>query len=1159
MRYNEKRTGNRRQSAQSLRSCTAHYRSPAPWSESRKCADSLGSSSFRRAGSGALPCACRRIFVNAARDEQHILRARKGEGASNIRTLSAARRIVLQALSAALLATLIIALLPAALADVVVLTADSTTASATPGVTNPNSATGNFDGTVAYSTSAYSASNQWTNLTIQNASFNGTIQSVKFTIRLNASPASSWNDDSIDIQYTNDTTAATWYNALTGQRPLDALTYYGNYTVTATFPSIPALNTMMVRLRYVRSSGADGIRTGVDAVEVYVTYAPPPNVTLFLPGNDSWQTSPNISFSFTPFSQTTFVNCSIYLNGTYNRSNQSPVVANANNTINVTGLVDGDYSWNITCRDVGNYNGSARSSFILHIDTVPPNVSLYTPGNNTIRTTSFNSFNFSVNDNASIASCSLYVDGSFKDSTTNVPKGTPTLLNATLTQGDHLWYVNCTDSNGWTGKSYVFNVSVQPITPTLVQNASDYVIGGYVLYNGTNWQVGATVRVNVTLANGSVESYDSPVAANNKINATHWLSYYHPNGTYTAYAWQLNDTTLNASASYEVHARLVNVTPDTSAYAQGDSVVITGLGYHPLSTVNLSITYNGNRNETIIGANASGGFTYTHTLALNEPIGQHNITATDRNYSILVANSSFTVNNRTPTLTTNRSSYGENESVGILGRYFTLFGTIQLLLYSTVTGRYAPNYPVNFTANSSGNFNSTWNVTNTCSGNYTLQADDQNTTSYHANTTFLINNSLNNNLTRVVDAVSANRVTTALANVTSSNDVWQVTGLSGSVTDGYLQFNFTPSIPANATFSRVNITVEHHDSGSKITGYQMYWVSDSGLVTLVGSGCSGSVGGTDANVTCDITSRITNSTLANNLSIRVNYTRSGGGTSDALVDIAVVRYQWTGDPYGCVNFGDTPEAPTIDSISVPGSPVVLNAGSTRDISCNVTVRDNNGADQITGANASFYIVPSTSGSALSNVSKYLNASCTVTSSTAVTKSFTCGVALLYYASNGTWTCNATGISTDGTASRNVSFIVDPLYAINVTSTNISFGDLGAGDISPNVSINTTNVGNQRINVSIYGYGRVPGDNVGFTCPVTNVSVNYIRFSTLIAAAYNQKTNLSSAPQWLNYSTPSQNGPAIIMQNASYWQASIPLGFAPQGLCNGTVVFQAEAP
>jgi hypothetical protein len=239
--------------------------------------------------------------------------------------------------------------------------------------------------------------------------------------------------------------------------------------------------------------------------------------------------------------------------------------------------------------------------------------------------------------------------------------------------------------------------------------------------------------------------------------------------------------------------------------------------------------------------------------------------------------------------------------------------------------------------------------------------------------------------------------------------------------------------------------------------------------------------------------------------------------------------------------------------------VVLNAGTRKTVECNVSVIDTNGTDYILGTNMTFYTPPSTGSSAETNVSKYSNTSCSVTGTGVDVKNYTCTVQLLYYTANGTWICNATSITTTTTANNATNFTVDPLYAINVTSTDIVFGDLGAGQISPNVSINTTNVGNQRINVSIYGYGRVAGDNVGFTCPVTNVSIEYIRFSTLIAAAYDQKTNLSSGPQWLNYSTPAQSGPAIIMQNASYWQASIPLGFPPQGLCNGTVVFQAEAP
>jgi hypothetical protein len=120
---------------------------------------------------------------------------------------------------------------------------------------------------------------------------------------------------------------------------------------------------------------------------------------------------------------------------------------------------------------------------------------------------------------------------------------------------------------------------------------------------------------------------------------------------------------------------------------------------------------------------------------------------------------------------------------------------------------------------------------------------------------------------------------------------------------------------------------------------------------------------------------------------------------------------------------------------------------------------------------------------------------------------------------------------------------------------LNFGDIVAGNVSLNISENVTNLGNRPINVSVYGYGRIPGDNNSFTCNSSNITIDALRFAGNITASYNEKQNLSGAPKQIGITVDQQTTPSITT-NATYWQVQIPNG-PETGQCNGTIIFQAE--
>jgi hypothetical protein len=251
--------------------------------------------------------------------------------------------------------------------------------------------------------------------------------------------------------------------------------------------------------------------------------------------------------------------------------------------------------------------------------------------------------------------------------------------------------------------------------------------------------------------------------------------------------------------------------------------------------------------------------------------------------------------------------------------------------------------------------------------------------------------------------------------------------------------------------------------------------------------------------------------------------------------------------------------PNITSVRTEAN-IVLNAGTTKVVQCNLTVLDLDGAANLVSANATLYHSSSSLTTSDDPYNHQTNSSCLSTGSNGNNRNYTCGFTLPYYAQNGTWHCEGFVRDVYRHIGTNVSNItVDPLYAINISDSTMYFGSVSLGNISANVTQNLTNFGNQRINISVYGYGMIPGDNNSFNCNNRNISIGLLKFAPNITATYGEKVNLSSLQKNLGLVIPARNDSTLVY-NTSYWQVMIP-GFSdtpfPAGECNGTIVFQAE--
>ncbi|MDD9953410.1 MAG: hypothetical protein OXR66_03675 [Candidatus Woesearchaeota archaeon] len=240
------------------------------------------------------------------------------------------------------------------------------------------------------------------------------------------------------------------------------------------------------------------------------------------------------------------------------------------------------------------------------------------------------------------------------------------------------------------------------------------------------------------------------------------------------------------------------------------------------------------------------------------------------------------------------------------------------------------------------------------------------------------------------------------------------------------------------------------------------------------------------------------------------------------------------------------------------SAIVLTAGSVRTVECNASVVDLDGEANIVNASSIFHIDSVAPGAPDDANDHYTNSTCSEVAAFGNEKNFTCTFDVQYFALNGTWLCNVTAYDVEGLNATAVdTAVVDPLYALNVTDTLMNFGDLSGNDISANISQNVSNIGNQQINVTVYGYGGSLGDNNAFSCATDNVSVEHMRFAVNITAGYSEKEALSGSLQQLRLSIPKQTVLGSPSMNTSYWQVQIPLNVSDIGVCNGTIVFHAE--
>lgn len=246
------------------------------------------------------------------------------------------------------------------------------------------------------------------------------------------------------------------------------------------------------------------------------------------------------------------------------------------------------------------------------------------------------------------------------------------------------------------------------------------------------------------------------------------------------------------------------------------------------------------------------------------------------------------------------------------------------------------------------------------------------------------------------------------------------------------------------------------------------------------------------------------------------------------------------------------------------SSITLNAGTTKKVNCTVEIRDFDGGNTINSTNATFYYYLNKSNDPDDNNTHYTNATCTEEAVSGTFANWSCVFDILYYANNGTWIMNTTVMDDyNFTDNDTTNVTIEALYALNVT-TPIDFGNMAVGDTTgTQKQANVTNFGNLEINITVYGFGGedpVAGSGLAMICEIRNISIDNERYAPNSSAAYADMIKITGAAANIPYfQIPQQTNETSKEINTTYWRLHVNATTNPNGICNGTVIFEAVAP
>jgi|GEM_PF-1531032 len=189
----------------------------------------------------------------------------------------------------------------------------------------------------------------------------------------------------------------------------------------------------------------------------YTTDRTKPTVTLNSPTNETITANNIETFYYKPYDLNGLDTCKLFGNfsGTWKEEASDSSIENNQNNFFEIAIIEGAYEWNVWCNDSAGNNDFASQNRTLYVDHSPPKIETISPENESIIDYTNNVvFEGNATDTFSeIAECELIVNGTIKDTNSNIIRGEVFNLTSFLSNGHYEWWINCTDEKGWEGSS----------------------------------------------------------------------------------------------------------------------------------------------------------------------------------------------------------------------------------------------------------------------------------------------------------------------------------------------------------------------------------------------------------------------------------------------------------------------------------------------------------------------------------------------------------------------------------------------------------------------------------------------------------------------------------------------------------------------------------
>ncbi|MCF7910281.1 fibronectin type III domain-containing protein, partial [Candidatus Pacearchaeota archaeon] len=285
---------------------------------------------------------------------------------------------------------------------------------------------------------------------------------------------------------------------------------------------------------------------------INITDYPEVNLTT---DNNSFFNSTSVTFSYIPSDNMNLSSCSLFLDGVFNRTNQTPVINGNENFFDLTGIIEGNHNWSVLCEDTFGLQTYSETRFFT-VDTDGLSVEIIYPTDGAYLFTNNLNFSYNVTDNLdSFLDCNITINGFVED---NYTASSGEITNRTIyfsEGGFKLWNVTCKDDSGNTVTSDTWNFTLafspkiyleNPLNNTF-QNSSSATFE-YLIVDDNDDIANATLIIN-----GQRNITNQTTVINEDVNS---FTLNLPDGVYN---WTVNSTDLSGLEGTNSSERVLTI------------------------------------------------------------------------------------------------------------------------------------------------------------------------------------------------------------------------------------------------------------------------------------------------------------------------------------------------------------------------------------------------------------------------------------------------------------------------------------------------------------------------------------------------------------------------------------------------------------------------